>query len=503
MNYLYRAAGIFALAFTALASAAQAQNSNARPFQSRPIPGQYIVTFKADVTDAPEEAERMTRRHGGRLDRTYSYAMRGFAGRLSEAAAEDLRRDPRVERVEQDQTVSLDQVSPQAQATWGLDRIDQVNLPINSSYNFTRTGAGVYVFIIDSGVRATHMDFYGRTRVGYTSVNDGNGTNDCNGHGTHVAGTAAGTTWGVAKGAYVVPVRVLDCAGNGSWSAVIAGIDWVAASTLRPAVANMSLGGGYSQSLNAAVARAVAKGVTFAVAAGNSNADACKSSPSSEATAIAVGATSSNDARASYSNWGSCVDIFAPGSSITSAWMTGDTATNISSGTSMASPHVAGAAALVLQGNPTAAPATVRDALRGSATSNHVSGAGTASPNLLLNALAASSPIAVPATQPVAFKSMSGSVAYNAIVWKASVAVTVRNLTTGAVVPYATVSGSFAPGGSAQCTTNTSGTCTVSSPLFSKSSVPSATFTGNGISGTNLRYEGSQNSVTQIVVRRP
>ncbi|MES2784117.1 MAG: S8 family peptidase [Pseudomonadota bacterium] len=462
------------------------------------------MTFKPDVGDPPGEADRLLRAHGGQMLHTYSHAVKGFAARLPDAAVQALQNNPNIERIEQDQTVSLQLASPQGQATWGLDRIDQVNLPTDTSYNFTRTGAGVTAFIVDSGVRSTHIEFYGRMLSGFTSVNDGNGTNDCNGHGTHVAGTVAGTTWGVAKQAYVVPVRVLDCAGSGTWSGVIAGVDWVAASPRRPAVANMSLGGGYSASVNAAVAGAIAKGVSFAVAAGNSNVDACNTSPASERSAITVAATTNTDARASYSNWGSCVDLFAPGSAITSTWHTGDSATNIISGTSMASPHVAGASALVLQSNPGASPAAVADAIRLSATANHVSAAGTSTPNLLLNALAASSSNAAPTTQTVAFKSMSGSaVRTSASAWRASVVVSVRNVANGAAVPYATVSASFAPGGSAQCTTGTAGSCTLTSPLLSQSSVWSTTFTGKGITGTNLRYDGSQNSVTQVVIRRP
>jgi subtilisin family serine protease len=222
---------------------------------------------------------------------------------------------------------------------------------------------------------------------GYTAINDGRGTSDCNGHGTHVAGTVGGTTWGVAKNTRLVAVRVLDCRGSGTTSGVIAGVDWVTANHVKPAVANMSLGGGTSSTLDAAVNNAVAAGVTMVVAAGNSNVDACTASPARAASAITVGATTNTDARASYSNFGSCLDIFAPGSSITSAWYTSNTSTSTISGTSMAAPHVAGAAALYLQGNPTASPSAVTSAIIGDATTGKVTSAGSGSPNRLLYTL--------------------------------------------------------------------------------------------------------------------
>ncbi len=239
-------------------------------------------------------------------------------------------------------------------------------------------------FIIDTGIRPDHVEFTGRLLPGYTAINDANGTTDCNGHGTHVAGTVGGTSWGVAKQVSLVPVRVLDCKGSGTWSGIIAGIDWVANNPLRPAVANLSLGGSKSSAVNAAVAGAVAKGVTMVVAAGNSNANACNYSPSSEPSAITVGATANGDARATYSNYGSCVDIFAPGTAVTSAWNTGSSASNTISGTSMASPHVAGVAALALQANPAASPAAITSFLVSKATAGVVTSAGTGSPNRLV-----------------------------------------------------------------------------------------------------------------------
>ena len=364
---------------------AQASAANVRGFApSTPIRGQYIVVFKDHVPDARAEAATVMRGVGaqGRLLHTYTAAIKGFSAQLPDAAVQALRNNPNVLLVEEDQTVQLNQT--QADATWGLDRIDQVDRPLDGQYEYNATGSGVTAFIIDTGIRADHVEFGGRVGAGFTSINDGRGTSDCDGHGTHVAGTVGGSTWGVAKQVSLVPVRVLDCRGSGTWSGVIAGVDWVANSTVRPAVANMSLGGGKSTSVNAAVAGAVAKGVTMAVAGGNSSADACNYSPASEPTAITVGATTSSDSRASYSNYGSCLDIFAPGSSITSAWHTGATATNTISGTSMASPHVCGVGALYKHAFGDASSATVHNWIINNSTTGRIKSNPTGTPNRLL-----------------------------------------------------------------------------------------------------------------------
>jgi subtilisin family serine protease len=325
------------------------------------------------------------RGQGGQINFIYSNAIKGFAATLPSAALAALSRNPSVAYIEQDTAVSLNAVITQTGATWGLDRIDQVALPLNGNYKYDADGTGVTVYIIDTGIRSTHSEFGNRVIPGYTVI--AGGTDDCNGHGTHVAGTVGGTTWGVAKKVSLVPVRVLDCSGSGSWSGVIAGIDWVAQKAVKPAVANMSLGGGKSTSVNAAVAGASAAGVTMVVAAGNEKRDACNFSPASEPTAITVGATTSADARSSFSNFGACVDIFAPGSSITSALNTSDTATATWNGTSMASPHVAGVAALVLQVAPTSTPSEITAAILGGATNGKVTSAGNGSPNKLLHSL--------------------------------------------------------------------------------------------------------------------
>ncbi len=348
------------------------------------IPGGYIVTLKG----APGLARAATVARGlgvssSALRREYNAALNGFAADLSADDVARLSRDPRVASIEADQVFTIE--NTQSGATWGIDRIDQRALPLSKSYTYTRTGAGVTAYIIDTGIRFSHNEFGGRATSGFDAV-DGGTADDCNGHGTHVSGTVGGATYGVAKGIALVGVRVLNCSGSGTTSGVIAGIDWVTANHTgsNPAVANMSLGGGASTALDNAVKNSIADGVTYAIAAGNSNRDACKFSPARVPTAITVGATTSSDARASYSNYGSCLDLFAPGSSITSAWYTSNTATNTISGTSMATPHVAGVAALYLQGNPSATPATVASAIVANSTANVVSGAGRNSPNRLL-----------------------------------------------------------------------------------------------------------------------
>lgn len=494
------AAAVAMSSTAALAQTAAAVASH--PFvQSKPVAGRYIVVFKQSVANPAAEAANVMRGLGGQVIHTYSSALKGFAATLPDAALQSLRNNPNVDYVEQDQTVALNQVSPQNSATWGLDRIDQAYRPLNLQYYFNYTGAGVNAFIIDTGIRADHAEFTGRVRAGYNVVADTNGTNDCNGHGTHVSGTVGGTTWGVAKGVSLIPVRVLDCTGSGSYSGVIAGIDWVAASSLRPAVANMSLGGSASASVNAAVAGAVSKGVTMVVAAGNSNADACNYSPSAEPSAITVGATDSGDVRASYSNYGSCVDIFAPGSSITSAWNSSSTATNTISGTSMASPHVAGVAALALAANPTASPTAVAAFLSANATANRLTSLGTASPNLLVYSLAVGAPTE-PTSRSVAVKSLIGKSVKNGANWRADVIVTIYDGTTTGVVANATVTGSFSPGGNASCVTASTGSCTLSSAVISRL-IGSTTMTVGTVSGTSLTYDSSKNAASQIMVVKP
>ena len=351
----------------------------------RAVPGQYIVVFDDAQTARSEvavQAQALARQHGARVLHVYQGALRGFAASMSATAAAAIARNPRVRYVEQDSVMTI--VASQPNATWGLDRIDQRDLPLDQTYTYDTEAVNVDVYIIDTGIRGTHVEFAGRVGNGFTAIADGNGTNDCNGHGTHVSGTVGGTIYGVAKSVALHPVRVLGCNGSGSTSGVIAGVDWVRDNHSSPAVANMSLGGGVSTALDDAVRSAIASGVTFAIAGGNSNANACNSSPARVAEALTVGATTNTDARSSFSNFGTCLDIFAPGTNITSAWSTSNTATNTISGTSMATPHVAGVAALYLADHPLATPAEVSAAVVNNATPNKVTGAGSGSPNRLL-----------------------------------------------------------------------------------------------------------------------
>ncbi len=348
------------------------------------IRDRYIVVFNEGVPAEVVNAAlaRVSELEGAAVHFRFTTALNGFAATLPAAALDVLRRHADVAFVEADQAVTID--TTQSNPTWGLDRIDQRALPLSKSFTYTATGAGVRAYIIDTGIRVSHTDFGGRASIGKDTVGDGQNGNDCNGHGTHVAGTVGGATYGVAKQVTLVAVRVLNCSGSGTTSGVIAGIDWVTANHTHPAVANMSLGGSASSSLDTSVKNSIAHGVTYSIAAGNSNRNACNYSPARVAVAITVGATDSTDKRASFSNYGSCLDLFAPGVSITSDWNTSNTATNTISGTSMAAPHSAGVTALYLQLNPSASPAAVRDALVANATSGVVKSPGTGSPNRLL-----------------------------------------------------------------------------------------------------------------------
>ena len=365
-----------------------------------PINGQYIVVLKEGAASLVGErssaarvstvARDMAGKHRAKVVRSFDRALRGFVAKADDAALARLLADPKVAYVEEDGYVSI--TATQTGATWGIDRIDQRDLPLSGSYTYDTTASGVHAYIIDTGVLLTHTQFTGRMGNGYDAVTSGGNANDCNGHGSHVAGTIGGTTYGVAKGVTIHPVRVLGCTGSGSNSGVIAGMDWVANNHIKPAVANMSLGGGASQATDDAVARMTAAGVTVVVAAGNSNDNACNYSPARAPSAITVGSTTSTDARSSFSSFGTCLDIFAPGSSITSAWYTSTTATNTISGTSMASPHVAGVAALYLANNPSATPSQVTTAIVNNSTPNKVTSPGTGSPNRLLYSLFGTTP---------------------------------------------------------------------------------------------------------------
>jgi subtilisin family serine protease len=388
------------VAFALLTGALVATPSSAG---AQEIEGQYIVVLKEQSTGAgADRAQEKVRTRGGRVQREYGRAIKGFSAKLTPTALAEVRADPAVDFVEPDRVISLS--DSQTPATWGLDRIDQLARPLNNTYNYSAKGLGVTAYIIDTGLRLTHSQFGGRARSGFDAV-DGGSADDCNGHGTHVGGTVGGSTYGVAKQVSLVAVRVLNCSGSGTTSGVIAGINWVTTNHAAgvPAVANMSLGGGVSSALDQAVATSIGDGVTYGVAAGNENANACNSSPSRVPSAITVGSTTSTDARSSFSNFGTCVDVFAPGSGITSSWYTSDTATNTISGTSMATPHVVGAAALILETGPAASPAGVANAIAANASAGVVTGPGTGSPNrLLYTAPSGAPPTTTPTPTPTA-----------------------------------------------------------------------------------------------------
>lgn len=468
-----------------------------------PIKNQYIVVLQTGSDLPAQAAAAIAKQHGGQVLFTYNRAIRGFAVRIPEQATSAfltaMQKNPQVSYVEEDTLMQANTIT-QSNPVWGLDRIDQHNLPLSKSFSYNKTGSAVNAYIVDTGILASHQEFNGRVQTGYSAIADNNGTNDCNGHGTHVAGTVGGSTYGIAKNVGLVPVRVLDCAGSGAMSGVIAGLDWIIQNGRKPAVVNMSLGGSAYSTLDTAIDNLFNNGYVPVVAAGNANTDACTSSPARAGKAITVAATDSTDTRASYSNYGSCVDLFAPGSQITSAWIGSNISAATASGTSMASPHVAGVVATMLENNSTATPQSITDQLLNQSTINLIQNP-MGSPNRLLYNLVDTQIITpVPSIIAHISKINATTLRYRNGTWRANVSISVVD-SNNLAVPNATVTGSFSVGGSnLNCTTNSLGQCQINSGTIK--SATQTTFNINNISGSNLTYAASSNLVSSITIYR-
>jgi serine protease len=366
----------------------------------------YIVSFKPDVQDVAGLSQQLVNGHAGQLRYSYSRVLRGFAASLPPQAIEALARNESVQRIELDRVIEVTEGPTSSNVSWGLDRVDQSKLPLDGKYSNSGTGAGVHAYIIDTGIRPSHVEFGSRVSTGFTTIDDGHGVVDCHGHGTHVAGILAGATSGIARAATIHPVRVFDCeGGGGTISSLLAGMEWVAVNAVRPGVVNMSLvTDSLSPAINEAAERLVSLGFPVAVAAGNWASDACSYSPASAPSVLTVAATNRLDQQPSWSNFGSCVDLYAPGSAIVSAWMTSDTTYSLLGGTSMASPHVAGAAALYLQGHPSATADEVSSAIIAATSKDVLSALGGGSPNrmLVVTSLSSDTPPSSPPSSPPA-----------------------------------------------------------------------------------------------------
>lgn len=500
INNLRRLSIMFAIALFSLSFAlpASAQLNDKLKKTEGSIAGRYIVVLDDETNENlkyPTEAENLSQklisRYGGKVDQLFKYALKGYSVEMSAAAAALLSQDERVKYVEED--VEIYATSDQTGATAGLDRIDQRNSLLNGIYTYTATGSGVHAYVIDSGIRGTHADFGGRVVAGFDAFADGQNGNDCFGHGTHVAGTIGSATFGVAKNVTLHSVRVLNCSGGGTVSGIVAGIDWVTGNHIKPAVANISVSAnGVSTSLDAAISKSVAAGVTFVVAAANNGADACGYSPARVPNAITVGAVGSNDERGGFSNFGSCLDIFAPGVGIVSLSNADDTSSTKKSGTSMASPHAAGVAALFLETNQLASPATVANAIINSSTTGSVTNAGAGSPNrLLYSAFTASKPAPTPTPSPTPTPTPTPTPVPPSACTGNLYSGTLSS--TGAIVYHSSSAGFDGKAGSFQGTLNVLGTNQASFRLEKKSIVSWSTV-ANSVStpsGASVNYNGT------------